>query len=59
MYDVSGLYHLQQSLVIESYVKILVREVLSDRYGIPLEKFQYQEVEMLMTFLAYTFYNSH
>ena len=30
MYDVLGLYPLQQSLVIGSYVKMLVCEVLSD-----------------------------
>ena len=31
MNDVLGLYPSQQSLVIGSYVKMLVREVLSDR----------------------------
>ena len=30
--DVSGLYHLQQSLITESCVKMFVRGVLSDRY---------------------------
>ena len=49
MYDVSGLYPLQQSLVIGSYVKMLVREVLSDRYRIIQDKFQYQRVEILIT----------
>ena len=46
MYGVSGLDPLQQSLSTESYVKMLVREVLSDRYRITQEKFQYQGVEM-------------
>ena len=31
MDDVAGLYPLQQSLVIGSYVKMLVRRVLSDK----------------------------
>ena len=31
MNDVSGLYPLQQSLEIESYVRMLVHEVLSDK----------------------------
>ena len=31
MTDHSGLYPLQQSLVIGSYVKMVVREVLSDK----------------------------
>ena len=44
MYDVSGLYLLQQSLEIGSYVKMLVRKVLSDRYRITQEKFQYHGV---------------
>ena len=34
MYDVLGLYPLQQPLVIGSYVKMLVSRVLSDRYRI-------------------------
>ena len=34
---IQGLYPLQLSLVIESYVKILVRRVLSDRYRITQE----------------------
>ena len=42
MYDVSGIYPLQQSLVIRSYVKMLVRMVLSDRYRITQEKSQYR-----------------
>ena len=44
MYDVSGLYPLQQSLVIWSYVKMLVRRVLPDRSRITQEKSQYQGV---------------
>ena len=46
MYHVSGLYPLQQWLVIGSYVKILVREVLSDRYRITQETFQNQGEEI-------------
>ena len=46
MTDVLGLYPLQQSLVIGSYVKMLVRRVLSDRYGITQEKLQYHRVEI-------------
>ena len=46
MYYVSGLYHLQQSQVIESYVKMLVRRVLSDRYRIKQEQFQHKGVEI-------------
>ena len=42
MTNVSGLYSLQQTLVVGSYAKMLVREVLSDRYRITQEKFQYQ-----------------
>ena len=38
MNKVSGLCSLQQSLEIGSYVKMLVREVLSDRYRIREEK---------------------
>ena len=59
MYDASGLYSLGQSLVIGSYLKMLVREVLSDRYRITQEKFQYQGVEIYMTILADTLYNNH
>ena len=59
MYDVSGLYSLQQSLVIGSYVKMLVRRVLSDRYRTTQEQFKYQGVEICMMFQAYTLYNSH
>ena len=44
MNDVSGLYPLQQSLAIGSYVKMLVRSVLSDRYRRTQEKFHYQGV---------------
>ena len=39
--------------------KILVREVLSDRYRIAHEKFQYHWVELFMTFRVFTLYNSH
>ena len=46
MTDVSGLYPLQQSLVIGSYVKMLVRRVLSDRYSRTQYKFQYHGVEI-------------
>ena len=46
MYDVSGQYPLQQSLVIGSYVKILVCEVLSDRYRTTQEQFYCQGVEI-------------
>ena len=42
---VSGLFHLQQSLAIGSYAKMLVRIVLSDRYRRTQEKFQYQEAD--------------
>ena len=44
MFDVSGLYPLQ--LVIGSYVKTLVRRVLSDRYRMTQDKFQYHGVEI-------------
>ena len=57
--DVSGLYPLQQSLVIGSCVKMLVREVLSDRYRITQGKFQYLGAEMCMTFASVPFINSH
>ena len=50
MTDVLGLYHLQQSLVMVSYVRMLVCERLSDRYRITQEQFQYQGVEICMTF---------
>ena len=43
------LYPLQQSLVIVvigSYAKMIVRKVLSDRYRITQEQFQYQGVEI-------------
>ena len=56
--DVSGWYPLQQSLVIGSYVKMLVHEVPSDRCTITQERFQYQGVGILVTFRAYTLYNS-
>ena len=46
MYDISGLNPLQQSLVIGSYVKMLVRRVLSDRYRITQDNSQYQGVEI-------------
>ena len=44
MYEVSGLYPLQQSVVIGSYVKILVRMILLHRYKITQAKFKYQGV---------------
>ena len=56
MYDVSGLFPLQPSLVIGSYVEMLVREALSDGYRIRQEQFQYHGVEICMMFRAYTFY---
>ena len=40
-------------------VKLLVRRVLSDRYRIPHEKFQYQRVDILMMFQVYTLCKSH
>ena len=46
MYDVSGIYPVQQSLVIGSYVRMLVRMELSDGYRITQEKFQYHGVEI-------------
>ena len=58
MYDVSGLTPLQQSVVMGSYVKMLMRRVLSDRYRITQETFQYQGVEICMTFRVFTFCNS-
>ena len=53
MTDVSGLYPLQPSLVEGSYIKMLLRRVLSDRYRITQEIFQYHRVEMCMTFRVY------
>ena len=41
MDDVSGIHSLQQSLVIGSFVKMLMHRVLSDRYRITQEQFQY------------------
>ena len=46
MYDVSGLYPSQQSLVNGSYIKMLVYRVLSDRYRITQEELQYHRVEI-------------
>ena len=46
MYDDSGLYPLQYSLVIGGYLKMLVCKVLSDRYRITQEKSQCQGVEI-------------
>ena len=59
MNDISGLYPLQQSLVIRSNVRMLVRRVLSDRYLRTQEIFQYHGVDICMTFGVYTLYNSH
>ena len=56
MYDVSGLHPLQQSLVMGSYVKMLMRRVLSDRYRMTYDKLQYQRVELDMAFQAYALY---
>ena len=53
---VSGLYPLHQSLVIGSYVIMMVYEVLSDRYRRTQEEFQYQGVEICLTFRASTLY---
>ena len=47
---------LQQSLVIESYVKMLVRRVPLDRYRITQEQFQYQGVEICIMFRTYAIY---
>ena len=58
VYGVSGLYPLQHA-VIGSYVKMLVCEVLSDRYRIRQGQFQYQAIEILMTFRVYSLYTSH
>ena len=41
IYDVSGLYLLQQSLVIGNSAKMIVRRVLSDRWRITQDKFQH------------------
>ena len=41
IYDVSGVFPLQQSLQLGSYVKMLVRMVLLDRYRITQEQFQH------------------
>ena len=49
MYDVLGLYTLQKSLEIGSYVKMLVRRVLSDSYRITQEKFQACNVSHIYT----------
>ena len=38
--DVLGQHPLQQSLVIESFAKMLVRRVLSDRHRVTQEKFK-------------------
>ena len=46
MYDVLGLYPLQQSLLMGSYLKMLMCRVLSDRYRIIQEQFKYQGVEI-------------
>ena len=59
MYDVSGLNPLQQSLVIGSYVKMLVPRVLSDRYRITQGEFQYHGVEICITFHVFALYSSH
>ena len=58
MNDVAGLCPLQQPLAIGSYVKMLVRRVLSDRYRITQEQFQYQGVEISITFRAHTLHKS-
>ena len=55
MYDVSGLYLLQKSLELGSYVKMLMRRVLSDRYRITQDKFQFHRVEIYDVW-AYTLY---
>ena len=46
MTDLSSIYPLQQSLEIGSFVKMQVREVLSDRYRITQEQFQYHGVKI-------------
>ena len=38
---------------------MLVRMVLSGRYRITQDKFQYEGVELGMTFRAYALYNRH
>ena len=51
MYDVSSIYHLQQQLlVIGSYVKMLVRGVLSDRYRIRQENSSTKEYKYIWRF---------
>ena len=51
IYDNSGLYPLQQPLLIGSYVKFWrVRYYRIDRYRITQEQFQYQGVQICMTF---------
>ena len=50
------LYPLPQSLVIGSYIEMLMRRVLADRYRRTQEQFQYHGVEISMTFQAYTLY---
>ena len=59
MIDVSGYTLYRQSLVIGSYVKMMVRRVLSDRYRITQERFQYHRVEICMTFRVIPFIDSH
>ena len=54
MTDVSGLYPLSKVIANEIYVKMLLREVLLDRYRTTLEQFQYQGVEVYMTFRVFT-----
>ena len=46
MNDVLGLCTLKQSLEIGRYVKMMVPEVLSDRYRVIQERFLYQGVEI-------------
>ena len=52
-----GVFVLQSSL--KNCAKILVRRELSDRYRKTQEKFQYQGVELCVTFRVYTLHNSH
>ena len=47
--DVLGLYPLEHSLVIWSYVRMLVRRVLSDRYRTTQEQLQYHRAEIYIT----------
>ena len=44
--ELSGLYSLQLSLEIGSFVKMLVRELILDRYRITQDKFMYQRAEI-------------